>query len=224
MYEMFEVKHSEVVIRDTDATRTAMMAPSLQPKGKFAKLIYKSLKNTKIPCKFIFASGGTLRLGKSEPEFTVTFHSDSMPSFFEIRKYMKGKFTSFSMIKMWLRMLFRNPINRDSIAQHYSFGDNFYPIFLDRNYHLYSHCLFKTDNESLEEAAEHKLATMAKALQLKPGPRTIRLTVRRQKGGDTEHLLSKPITPAKRQLCRIQTYPTGPNYNTNLREDRHLLN
>jgi len=200
MYEMSEVKHSEVVIRDTDATRIAMMAPSLQPKDKFAKLIYKSLKNTKIPCKFIFASGETLRLGKREPEFTVTFHSDSMlkngfdeyslgqayvngeveikgsmPSLFEIRKYMQGKITSFFMIKMWLRILFRNPINlnHDSIAQHYSLGDNFYLIFLDRNYHLYSHCLFKTDNESLEEAAEHKLATMAKALQLKPGMRLL---------------------------------------------------
>ncbi|MBW2573505.1 MAG: hypothetical protein JRE61_14555, partial [Deltaproteobacteria bacterium] len=125
MYEMPEVKHNDVVIRGTDATRIALMAPSLKPKGKFARLIYKSLKNTEIPCKFIFASGETLRLGKREPEFTVTFHSDSMlkkgfdeyslgqayvngeieiegsmTSLFEIRKYMKGEITSFFMIKM----------------------------------------------------------------------------------------------------------------------------
>jgi len=88
---------------------------------------------------------------------------------------MKGHITFFFMLKMWLRMLFSNPINlnRDSIAKHYSFGNDFYLTFLDRNYHLYSHCLFQTDTESLEEAAEHKFETMAKALNLKPGMRLL---------------------------------------------------
>ena len=57
------------------------------------------------------------------------------------------------MLKMWLRMRFCNPINlnRNSIAHHYSFGDDFYLTFVDRKYHLYSHCLFQADNASLEK-------------------------------------------------------------------------
>lgn len=200
MYEMYEVKHDEVVTRGAEAAWAAQAALVQQPKGKCARMIYGLLKDIETPCEFTFASGEILRLGRCEPEFSVTFHSDSvlkkgldeyllgqayvdgaieiegsMPSFFEIRPYMKGKLTSFFMLKMWLRMLLRNPINlnRDSIARHYSFGDEFYLTFVDRKYHLYSHSLFQSDNDSLEEAAEHKLATMAKALKLKPGMRLL---------------------------------------------------
>ena len=200
MYKMYEVKHEEVVAREAEAARIRPATPSLQSKGKFARMLYGLLKDIEIPCQFNFASGETLCLGRREPEFTVTFHCDSllkkgldeytlgrayvdgaieiegsMPSFFEIRPYLKGKTTSFFKLKMWLNMLSCNPIklNRDSIARHYSFGDEFYLTFVDHKYHIYSHCLFQTDNESLEEAAEHKLTIMAEALKLKPGMRLL---------------------------------------------------
>ncbi len=200
MYEKSNINYDSVVTRSAKVSWIAKTEPSPQPKSKFVKLIYELLKDTKIPCKFIFASGETLCLGQCEPKFTVTFHSDnvlkkgfdeyalgqayvngeieiegSMPSLFETRNYMKGQITTIFMLKMWLRMLFCNPINlnRDSITRHYSFGDDFYLTFVDHKYHIYSHCLFQSDNESLEDAAEHKFATMAKALKLKPGNRLL---------------------------------------------------
>ncbi|MFC1516334.1 class I SAM-dependent methyltransferase [Thermodesulfobacteriota bacterium] len=200
MYEMREAKHEEVDTRGPENIRIVQKASFQQPKSKYVKIIYESLKDTGISCKFIFASGEILCLGQCEPELTVTFHSDSMlkkgfdeyslgqayisgeieiegsmPKLFEIRKYMKGEITFFFMLKMWLSLLFCNPINinRDSIAQHYSFGDDFYLTFVDCKYHLYSHCLFQSDSESLEEAADHKMKTMAKCLKLKSGMRLL---------------------------------------------------
>ena len=197
---MYEAKREDVDTSGPEPVWIVQAAPFPQPKGKYARQIHELLKDTKISCEFNFASGETLRLGQGKPEFTVTFHSDNVlkkgfneyflgrayvnseieiegnvPKLFEIRKHMKGEITSLFMLKMWLNLFFRNPINlnRDSIAQHYSFGDDFYLTFVDGKYQLYSHCLFRTDNESLEEAADRKMATMAKSLKLKPGMRLL---------------------------------------------------
>ena len=197
---MYEAKRVEVDTRAPQPVWIVQAAPFQQPKGKYARQIYELLKDIEIPCEFNFASGETLSLGQGKPEFTVTFHSDNVlkkgfneyflgrayvnseieiegnvPKLFELRKHMKGEITSLFMLKMWLNLFFRNPINlnRNSIAQHYSFGDDFYLTFVDGKYHLYSHCLFQTDNESLEEAADRKMATMAKSLKLKPGMRLL---------------------------------------------------
>ena len=196
---MSEVKTSEAG-GQTPATASTASSPP-QPKDHFARLVYEVLNESEIPCQFVFPSGEILRLGPAgEPAFTATFHSNKvlkkglnefaigqayvsgdidvegdMRSFFEIRRYFKRPVSSAFMLKMWLRMFWRNPINlnREAISQHYNFGDDFYLAFVDRKYHLYSHCLFHSDDESLEEAAEHKFETMAEALQLKPGMRLL---------------------------------------------------
>ena len=197
---MHDALRDGVTSRGTAAERVASASLPPQPRDSFARLFYEVLKESETSCEFCFASGETLRLGQEEPAFTVTFHSDrmlrkgldeyslarayvdgemdidgDMPSVFEIRKHMTGEITSWFMFRMWLRRIFCNPVrlNRASIAKHYSFGDDFYLSFVDRHYHLYSQCLYHAEDESLEEAAEHKLATMARALRLEPGMRLL---------------------------------------------------
>jgi cyclopropane-fatty-acyl-phospholipid synthase len=64
-------------------------------------------------------------------------------------------------------------VNRRAIGYHYTLGDDFYLSFIDSRYRFYSHCIFKSDDETLEEAAEHKLESMWNALDLKPGMRLL---------------------------------------------------
>ena len=63
--------------------------------------------------------------------------------------------------------------NAQAIDFHYSLGDDFYLTFLDREYHFYSQCLFHSEHETLEQAAEHKLERMWHALALEPGMRLL---------------------------------------------------
>ena len=63
--------------------------------------------------------------------------------------------------------------NAEAIDFHYSLGDDFYLAFLDRKYHFYSQCLFESDEETLEQAAEHKLERMWAALDVRPGMRLL---------------------------------------------------
>tara|TARA_Y100000588_G_scaffold382259_1_gene469382 strand:+ start:780 stop:2042 length:1263 start_codon:yes stop_codon:yes gene_type:complete len=234
---MSEVKGTESAVQTATAPSEVSIA---QPKGDYARLIHAVLKDSEIPCAFIFPSGEHLHLGPAaEPAFTVTFNNDKvlkkgleeyavgqayingdievegdMRSFFEIRRYFKRPVSSAFMFKMWLRMFLRNPIklNRESISQHYNFGDDFYLAFVDRKYHLYSHCHFHSDDESLEEAAEHKFETMAKALQLKPGMRLLDIgagwgAVTRYAGPRDIHVTSLTIAEDSHRLHQdlIQT-------------------
>ena len=63
--------------------------------------------------------------------------------------------------------------NARAIEHHYSLGDDFYLTFLDRTYHFYSQCLFRSEDETLEEAAENKVQSMCSALDLQPGMRLL---------------------------------------------------
>jgi len=75
---------------------------------------------------------------------------------------------------LW-EMLLRAPtrLNRESIDFHYNLGDDFYLTFIDNKYRFYSHGIFHSDDETLEESSEHKLETMYRALDLKPGMRLL---------------------------------------------------
>ena len=64
-------------------------------------------------------------------------------------------------------------VNAQAIDHHYSFGDDFYLTFLDDKYHFYSQCLFPSGDETLDEAAVHKLERMWSALRPRPGMRLL---------------------------------------------------
>ncbi|CAG8933145.1 unnamed protein product [Penicillium salamii] len=64
-------------------------------------------------------------------------------------------------------------MNAEAVGDHYSLGDDFYLSFLDKRFKLYTQGLFKSPEDTLEEASERKLETMFTALDLKPGMRIL---------------------------------------------------
>jgi cyclopropane-fatty-acyl-phospholipid synthase len=64
-------------------------------------------------------------------------------------------------------------MNSKAINAHYTHGDDLYLSFIDERYRFYSHCLFPTGGETLEEAAECKLESMYTELGLQPGMRLL---------------------------------------------------
>lgn len=63
-------------------------------------------------------------------------------------------------------------INKNSIAQHYEFDNDFYLMFLDPT-RTYSHGLFIADDESHEQAANRKLEFAFTSCHLSPGQRAL---------------------------------------------------
>ena len=93
----------------------------------------------------------------------------------EVRSQLRKGITLRDATAFAYRLMLRSPtkVNAVSIAKHYTLGDDFYLSFIDRRYRYYSHCLFHHDDETLEEAAEHKLESMFTALDLKSGMRLL---------------------------------------------------
>ena len=152
------------------------------------------------PCEVEFASGEVLRCGAGNPRIFVKFHTDrvllgdlSDLSFgkayldgewdvegdtlnaLDLRHHLQGKGDFYTKLKFIINLFFKPPtwVNKRAIAAHYSFGDDFYLTFIDRKYRFYSHGIFHSDDETLEQASEHKLESMYGALQLKPGMRLL---------------------------------------------------
>ena len=63
-------------------------------------------------------------------------------------------------------------VNRQAIAGHYEFDNDFYLTFMD-NSRCYSHALFESDEEPLEIAQRRKLEFAISACRLKPGDRVL---------------------------------------------------
>ncbi|HWM41940.1 MAG TPA: class I SAM-dependent methyltransferase [Burkholderiales bacterium] len=63
--------------------------------------------------------------------------------------------------------------DKDWVARHYDYGNDFYFAFLDRRHRLYSQALYRSDDEPLEQAAENKLEYVMRACRLAPGARVL---------------------------------------------------
>lgn len=144
-------------------------------------------------------NGETLRFGDGPPEFTVTIHNaralvsldedgiaesflrgdfsidGDASKAFAMRPYFQRKSAPIQALQVLGRVLLvpGTKNNADAVADHYSYGDDFYLTFIDKRYRMYSHGHFHRDDESLEEAQEHKLETMYKMLGLRPGMRLL---------------------------------------------------
>ncbi|MEO7115559.1 MAG: class I SAM-dependent methyltransferase, partial [Caldimonas sp.] len=55
------------------------------------------------------------------------------------------------------------------VQQHYDYGNDFYFAFLDKRVRLYSQALYRSDGQSLEDAAEQKLEYVFRSCRLGPG-------------------------------------------------------
>lgn len=164
------------------------------------RLLTHIVEENGTPCEVEFASGETLRCRAGNPKIFVKFHSDrvlhgnlSDLSFgkayldgewdierdtlnaLDLRHHLQGKGNFYIKLKFIINLFFKPAtwVNKRAIAAHYSFGDDFYLIFIDNKYRFYSHGIFLSDDETLEQASEHKLESMYGALQLKPGMRLL---------------------------------------------------
>ncbi|KAJ5170099.1 uncharacterized protein N7500_002882 [Penicillium coprophilum] len=93
---------------------------------------------------------------------------------FKAREKLQGKVPlrqKFQFIYDYLRTVTR--MNAEAIGDHYGLDDEFFLTLLDKRFRFYSHCLFQRPDETLEEAAEHKMETMFATLNLKPGMRLL---------------------------------------------------
>ena len=167
---------------------------------KISELVERAVAQSGISCAVQLASGELLRFGPGEPQFRVIFHTDKpllgpMTEYALGQAYVEGEFDIegdfFAMQEVrkllnanahariflaWMWQLVAMPatwINRKAIEQHYLLGDDFYLPFMDAKYRFYSQCIFHTDDETLEAAAEHKLESMWNGLQLRPGMRLL---------------------------------------------------
>jgi len=164
------------------------------------RLLTYIVEDNGTPCEAKFASGEIVRFGVGNPKIFVTFHNDRVlqgnPSDFsfgkaylegewdiegdilnalDLRHHLIGRSSLLIKLKFFVDLFFTpaTSVNKRAIAAHYNFGDNFYLLFIDSKYRFYSHGIFHSDDETLEQASEHKLETMYDALQLKPGMRLL---------------------------------------------------
>ena len=160
------------------------------------KPIIKLLKEANPSCKVALPNGAEMQFGDSDPEFVVTFKTKrslsvplnenalgaayingeidldgDMEALLGLRDHFQFGTTVWQMLKFaWqLFVLPATAVNKHAIDSHYTLGDDFYLTFLDKRYRFYSQCIFHDENESLEDAAEHKLERMWNALELRPG-------------------------------------------------------
>lgn len=180
----------------------AVGKPSAQPFGvrRLSELLETAAAQSGIACEVRFASGEVRRFGPAPPQFTVIFHNDRVLTrgLSEIalgEAYVNGEFeiegdmlamqevrrrlNANALLSTPLRLLYElfmlpaTLVNKRAIMSHYEVGNDFFLSFLDTKYRFYSQCLFHDDNETLEQAAEHKLESMYSALQLGPGKRLL---------------------------------------------------
>ena len=166
----------------------------------YARLLHQVMARVSIPCQFILPDGESHRFGNGPPKFRVTIKTEralrrgfdefslgqayvegeieiegDMMSLLDLRSRLEHRHNWPTAITLWWLLLFQRPsrVNRESIADHYDFGDDFYLSFIDTAYRFYSHCNFYSDDETVEQAAEHKLEIMYDALKLGPGKRLL---------------------------------------------------
>jgi cyclopropane-fatty-acyl-phospholipid synthase len=180
-------------------SRDTAVRQAAPPRSRRAAAIERLLEAANVSCDVELPSGERLRSGTEPPVCRVTVHSDSalrrldeytlgsayvngdididgdMLALLDLRDALQDH-APLALTLRFLGQLFLTPstwINGRAIAEHYSYGDDFYLSFTDRDYHFYSHCVFHDDGETLEQAATHKLEQMFEALQLKPGMRLL---------------------------------------------------
>jgi cyclopropane-fatty-acyl-phospholipid synthase len=147
-----------------------------------------------------FPGGEVFEFGQAPARFRVTIHNERALSGFDefalgkayvegdidvegdmayMLEMMRTRLVESTPLAIKLALLARRSlskatwVNRSAIDFHYSFADEFFLSFIDNRHRFYSHGLFHHDDETLEQASEHKLETMYAALGLKPGMRLL---------------------------------------------------
>ncbi|MAS87917.1 MAG: SAM-dependent methyltransferase [Micavibrio sp.] len=130
------------------------------------------IHNDRVARKFL--TGG--RLGFCEAYLDGDWSSPDITTFFELILLNTDSMNKALSGKAWYRLLssFIHSLNKNSrkgsrknIYQHYDIGNNFYKEWLDPSM-TYSSALWKTGNETLEQAQLEKYKSLAKMLDIQP--------------------------------------------------------
>ncbi len=159
----------------------------------------RKLRRVQLPGELVLPDGSVVSFGGDLPQFRIVLHSDRLLTepLTELSvgtAYVEGDVDIEGDLMMLMDVRDRLPfgmpasqwihlaadfllppsvLNAKAIDFHYSFDDDFFLSFLDRKYHFYSQCLFESDDETLEQAAEHKLERMWANLGLEAGMRLL---------------------------------------------------
>lgn len=175
-------------------------APASVPVPDALRPLHEMLLRSGASCEVVLPSGGVLQYGGEPPAFRIRVHSDrafrrgldelamasgyvdgefelemDMLGVMDLRPYFSNKLPLALLAKFWIARFLRSTVgeNRFAIDSHYALGDDFYLSFIDRRWRFYSHGIFASEDESLEDASEHKLERMYDSLQLRPGMRLL---------------------------------------------------
>lgn len=217
------------------------VSPPMPPKSAGARRLQRLLDGGGVPCEIRLASGETIRVGNEAPRFRVVFHSDralargadelalgrayvlgdldiegDLWSLLELRGQLADRMRVLPLVRFLAQLFLTAPtrVNQGAIADHYSFGDDFYHGFTDTRYHFYSHGIFHAESETLEEASLHKLETMFAALELKAGMRLLDIGggwggVTRYCGARGVHVTSLTLAPDSKRYIEGVLQETG---------------
>ena len=73
----------------------------------------------------------------------------------------------------WPRLHGQERTDAEHISHHYDIDADFFLSFLDRRHRCYSHGVFHSDDESLEDGITHKLDFALESIEAKPGDRIL---------------------------------------------------
>jgi cyclopropane-fatty-acyl-phospholipid synthase len=188
-------------VQEIKGGETTMSAQAIEtPRRSSAEVNFLTELLHDVDIEVTMPDGEVLRFGQAPPRCRVTIHDVRAlrGGFDELaigRAYVEGAIDfdgdMLYLLETRARLVERTPlaarlmflwhlvaraptrVNRRAIDFHYNLGDEFYLSFIDNKYRFYSHGIFHSDDETLEQSSEHKLETMYRALDLKPGMRLL---------------------------------------------------
>jgi cyclopropane-fatty-acyl-phospholipid synthase len=179
---------------------TSPAVETAAPLSPGAAALIDMLTRAVVNCEVVVPGGRSRRIGTGTPKFVVTVHREEglrpplnelqlgtayingdidvdgdFRAMLAIREVIKFGTAAKQLARFAYELFIRSPVavNRNAIDDHYTLGDDFYLTFIDSAYRFYSHCIFRSEDETLEQAAVHKLESMWQALDLQPGMRLL---------------------------------------------------
>jgi cyclopropane-fatty-acyl-phospholipid synthase len=166
-----------------------------RPLGELCAALHK----LGVACELVLPDGATRSFGHGAPAFRITLRNElplterlsdlslargyvngdidvegDLVALLGLRELLHFEIPLGQILRLGAELFLPATVtNARAIDFHYSLGDDFYLTFLDRRYHFYSQCLFQSEEETLEQAAEHKLERMWNSLDLQPGMRLL---------------------------------------------------
>ncbi|KAG6085738.1 hypothetical protein E4U16_002112 [Claviceps sp. LM84 group G4] len=140
-----------------------------------------------------------------------------LSTLFDARNKLRDKVPLRQKLRyVWDNLWTTRRANFRLIRSHYGRDDSFYLSFLDKRYRLYSHALFKSPTDSLEDAAENKLGAIFSQLGLQEG--THILDIGGGWGGVAQYCASRGV-----RVTTITLAENGADYIRNLIIENDLL-